>query len=232
MDADEFDRFADEYAEEHEKNIRLTGERPEFFHEYKIKLLGRMARERNLQPRSILDFGSGIGNSTPFLHRYFPDAQLTCADVSLRSLELAESRFPGMSRGLRIEDHRIPAKDDTFDISFSACVFHHIPQKEHTHWLRELLRVTRPGGALAMFEHNPLNPLTVRAVNSCPFDENARLIRAKELVESYRESGWKDAKAQYHLFFPHALAGLRVLEPYLSSVPFGGQYSAVAMKPV
>jgi SAM-dependent methyltransferase len=96
--------------------------------------------------------------------------------------------------------------------------------------LRELRRVTRPGGMLAIFEHNPLNPLTVRAVNTCPFDENARLVRAKELLQRYRESGWKYPNANYHLFFPHALSGLRVLEPYLSGIPFGGQYSVTATK--
>jgi SAM-dependent methyltransferase len=230
LEISEFDRFADEYEQMHEQNIAVTGEKPEFFHEYKIKILGRLAQERNLRPESILDFGSGIGNSTPFFRRYFPAAQLAGADVSQRSLDLAESRFPGMATGLRIEGQRIPAKDDTFSIAFSACVFHHIPPGDHVHWLRELRRVTRPGGMLAIFEHNPLNPLTVRVVNTCPFDENARLVRAKELLRSYIECGWTDPRVQYHLFFPHALSGLRVLEPYLTGIPFGGQYSVTAIK--
>jgi hypothetical protein len=115
-------------------------------------------------------------------------------------------------------------------MTFSACVFHHIPHEEHVYWLCELRRITRPGGMLGISEHNPLNPLTVRVVNSCPFDENGRLIRASGLVESYRESGWKDVKVQYHVFFPHALAGLRGLESFLSSVPFGGQYSVIGIK--
>jgi hypothetical protein len=83
---------------------------------------------------------------------------------------------------------------------------------------------------LTIFEHNPLNPLTLRAVNTCPFDVNAHLIRAKELIARYRESGWTDPQSQYHLFFPHALSGLRVLEPYLSGIPFGGQYAVSAIK--
>ena len=230
MDTAEFDQFADEYDQVHEKNIAVTGEKPEFFHEYKIKALRELAKGRNLQPESILDFGSGIGNSTPFFRRYFPGAQLAGADVSQRSLDVAESRFPGVSTGLRIEGQRIPAADDAFAVTFSACVFHHIPHEEHVHWLSELRRVTRPGGMLGIFEHNPLNPLTVRAVNTCPFDENAHRIRAKELVERYRESGWKDPKVNYHLFFPHALSGLRTLEAYLSGIPFGGQYSVTAVK--
>src|ERR1019366_1842931 len=125
--------------------------------------------------------------------------QLSAADVSQRSLEVAEGRFPGMAAGLRIANQRIPIEDDAFAIAFSACVFHHIPHEEHVHWLRELLRVTRVGGMLTIFEHNPLNPLTVRAVNTCPFDENARLIRAKDFVKRFRASGWKEVKAEYHV---------------------------------
>jgi len=102
--------------------------------------------------------------------------------------------------------------------------------EEHVHWLSELRRVTRPGGMLGIFEHNPLNPLTVRAVNTCPFDENAHLVRSKQMVERYLASGWREPKVHYHLFFPHALAALRALEPYLSGVPFGGQYSVTAIK--
>src|ERR1700733_2099204 len=230
MDTAEFDQFANEYDQVLEQHITASGEKPEFFHDYKVRVLSHMAKERDLRPESILDFGSGIGNSTPFFRRYFPDARLTGADISQRSLEVAEARFPGMSTGLRIEDQRIPAQDNSFAMTFSACVFHHIPHEEHAYWLRELLRVTRPGGMLGIFEHNPLNPLTVRVVNSCPFDENARLIRAKQLVESYRSSGWKNVKTHYHVFFPHALAGLRVVEPYLSRVPLGGQYSVTATK--
>lgn len=229
MDTAEFDRFADEYDQLHEENIAVTGEKPEFFHEYKIKVLAQLAQDRSIRPDSILDFGSGIGNSTPFLHHYFTTASLTGTEVSQRSLDVAESRFPNISTGLLIDGQRIPAEDNSFDITFSACVFHHIPHEEHLHWLKELRRVTRRGGMLAIFEHNPLNPLTVRAVNTCPFDENARLVRAKELVARYRESGWKDAKVNYHLFFPHVLSALRGLEPCLSWIPFGGQYSVTAI---
>lgn len=230
MDSAEFDHFANDYDQLLRRTVAVTGEGPEFFHEYKIKVLAGLARKQNLQPESILDFGSGIGNSTPYFRSYFPSAKLAGADVSQRSLDVAQERFPGEATGLRIEENRIPAPDGAFDITFSACVFHHIPHEEHVHWLRELRRVTRTGGMLVLFEHNPLNPLTVRAVNNCPFDANARLIRANQLLRRYRASGWTTPQARYHVFFPHALARLRVLEPYLSGVPFGGQYAVFAIK--
>jgi ubiquinone/menaquinone biosynthesis C-methylase UbiE len=230
MDSAEFDHFANDYDQLLRRTVAVTGEGPEFFHEYKIRTLARLAEKHNLRPERILDFGSGVGNSTPYFRRYFPSAQLAGADVSQRSLEIAEERFPGASMGLQIQENRIPCSDGAFDMTFSACVFHHISHDEHVDWLSELRRVTRVNGMLTIFEHNPLNPLTVRAVNTCPFDENAHLVRAKELVKRYRASGWSNPTVQYHLFFPRALSGLRVLEPYLSGVPFGGQYSVSAIK--
>ena len=232
MNSAEFDGFAEDYYQNHRANIAITGEGPEYFAEYKIAVLSQLISRMKYQTPRIFDFGSGIGNSIPHVSRLLPGCELTCADVSQRSLEISESRFPGQARILLIEGERIPASDNTYDVAFSACVFHHISHDEHVHWLSEVLRVTRPGGMIAVFEHNPLNPLTVRAVNTCPFDANARLIRAGKFVESYRKAGWREPRVRYHVFFPRALARLRPWEHRLSQVALGAQYSVVAMKPM
>jgi ubiquinone/menaquinone biosynthesis C-methylase UbiE len=227
----EFDRFADEYEIQHRRNIAISGESPEFFAAYKISELARLTSDLGMVPANILDFGSGIGNSIPFFRDYFPNTSLTCADASSRSIELSRKRFPGQERFALVEGNKIPLDGNAFDVTFSACVFHHIAHEDHGHWLTEMLRVTRPGGLLAIFEHNPLNPLTVRAVNTCPFDENARLIPAKTLIRSMHEAGWVQPELCYHLFFPRALAGLRPIEKHLSWFALGAQYSARARKP-
>lgn len=230
MDVAEFDTVAEEYQEQHRSNIAITGEAPEYFAEYKINLVRQFTGQKNLDAAHILDFGSGIGNSIPHFNRFFPAAKLTCADVSQRSLDIANSRFPGLGQNIRIEGAQLPFHDESFDVAFSACVFHHIPHAEHVHWLKELRRVTRPGGIVAIFEHNPLNPLTVHAVNTCPFDVNAKLIRAGNFVKTYQQAGWQRPSVRYHLFFPRALAALRGLERHLSRVAIGAQYSIVATK--
>src|SRR5262249_8660734 len=153
----------------------------------------------------ILDFGPGIGNSVPAFRRYFPTAKLTCADVSARSLEVSRHRFPGEERYVVIEGRSFPLADQTFDLAFTSCVFHHISTAEHRRWLEELLRVTRPGGLLVVFEHNPWNPLTVRAVKTCPFDISAELISARTMRSSIRAAGWLVRETSYRVFFPRAL---------------------------
>ncbi|WP_315780999.1 MULTISPECIES: class I SAM-dependent methyltransferase [unclassified Bradyrhizobium] len=230
MDKAEFDRFADAYDQQHRANIAITGEDPAYFAEYKIRLLEQITDRDRLQVSQICDFGAGIGNSIPFFRRYFPEATLISSDVSERSLALARQRHPGSGETLLIENDRIPCESDRFDVVFSACVFHHIPHEEHVAWLRELHRITRPGGLIAVFEHNPLNPLTVHAVNTCPFDENAKLIFARQLSRSLQAAGWSSPQIQYSLFFPRALARLRPLEDMLGWLPLGAQYAALARK--
>jgi SAM-dependent methyltransferase len=230
MDKAEFDGFADAYDDQHRENIALTGEGPEYFAEYKINRLRQIVENAGIEVSRICDFGSGIGNSIPFFQKYFPQAALTSADVSARSLALCRQRHPWSGNYVLIEDHRIPSEAGVFDLVFSACVFHHIPHDEHAMWLKELHRITRSGGLVAIFEHNPLNPLTVHAVNTCPFDANARLILARDLARRLAAAGWLSPRIQYNLFFPRALARLRPLEASLGWFPFGAQYVAVARK--
>jgi SAM-dependent methyltransferase len=226
----EFDRFADQYTEQHRLNIAFSGEIPEYFAEYKIAELKRTADRYGVGVSRILDFGSGVGYSIPHVRKHFPTATLTCADISFRSLEVSQSHFPDVNH-LLVDEGRIRVEDDSVDLTFSACVFHHIPHSEHIPWLRELLRVTRRGGLVAIFEHNPLNPLTVHAVNTCPFDVNARLILARHLFQKTKAAGWDRPSIRYHCFFPRKLALLRQFEYYLEWIPFGAQYSIVWKKP-
>jgi hypothetical protein len=104
-------------------------------------------------------------------------------------------------------------------------VFHHIPPGERACWVSELRRVIRPGGALFVFEHNPLNPLTRKVVNDCPFDEDAILLPRRETTTLLRDAGFEDVAADYIVFFPQALAVLRPLERRLAWLPAGAQYA-------
>src|SRR6266542_6061039 len=89
----EFDNIAHEYRSLHAANIKISGESPEYFAEYKIRDVAALTAGEKVS--RILDFGAGIGASVPYFRRYFPEAGLTCVDVSKVSLNIGESRFPG-----------------------------------------------------------------------------------------------------------------------------------------
>lgn len=228
MNETEFDRFADEYHALHAANVAWSGEQPDFFIDYKVRDAARLVGRASVA--RILDFGAGIGNAVPAFRTHFPGSALTCADVSRRSLAIGAARFPGTARFVAFDGHELPFDDGHFDLVFAACVFHHIPHEAHDLHLRELTRVLADGGWLVLFEHNPFNPLTVRAVNTCPFDVNARLVRAAALADRCRAAGLEKPLTRYRLFFPRALRLLRSLEPFLYRLPLGAQYYVAARK--
>ncbi len=51
-----------------------------------------------------------------------------------------------------------------------AGILHHIRPEKRAGALAEASSKLRKGGSLVVFEHNPLNPLTTHAADSCPFD--------------------------------------------------------------
>jgi ubiquinone/menaquinone biosynthesis C-methylase UbiE len=233
MNEAEFDKFADEYHASLTAGIAVSGEGPEYFSEYKIIDIGRecgWASRAVSAPGRVLDFGAGIGNSVPYVRKHLAHAELTCLDLSQRSLEVAEKRFGDMARYVRFDGASIPFPDDHFDIAYAMCVFHHINHADHAALLQELRRVVRPGGSLFIFEHNPFNPLTVRVVSNCPFDENAHLIRGSEMRKRLLAAGFANATTRYRVFFPNFLRALRPLEAALAWLPLGGQYFVRAIK--
>jgi SAM-dependent methyltransferase len=227
----EFDKFADEYHELHRQNVRVSGESPEFFAEYKIRDVRELLGTDATADIRILDFGAGVGSSVPYFKRFFPEAFLTCLDVSEKSLAIARERYPDHAEYRVFDGESLPFPDGTFDLVFAACVFHHIPHGHHAALLREWHRVLKPKGTAVVFEHNPLNPLTVNAVNTCPFDENAVLIRASGMRECMLKAGFPAVGLRYRLFFPGPLRALRPLERWLRWCPLGAQYFVHASKP-
>jgi len=230
VDEVEFDKFADEYRAMHAANIRLSGEDPEYFAEYKIVDIAAELARAGIAPRKLLDFGAGVGYSVPFFARHLPAARVTCLDVSRKSLDVGAAQHGSAAEFAHFDGRKIPFEDGTFDAALASCVFHHIPHDEHVALLGEIRRVLRPGGRLFVFEHNPLNPLTLHAVNTCEFDEHAKLMRAPTMRRRVRDAGYADAAVRYRIFFPHALRGMRPLEAKMTWLPLGAQYYVVARK--
>lgn len=108
-------RFADEYRQTHAKNIRMSGEEPEFFAEYKVQNTRRAVDRLSLRVEHILDFSAGVGNSIPFFRKWFPEAALSCADVSAKSLDIARAHFPDQAKLLRIASASLPVSDASYE---------------------------------------------------------------------------------------------------------------------
>jgi ubiquinone/menaquinone biosynthesis C-methylase UbiE len=228
----EFDKFADEYLDLHANSISASGEGPEYFARYKIVDVRRELDRAvgSVERLNILDFGGGIGASIPHLRELFPSSRIVCADPSAKSLKIARDRFRDAAEYVELPGETMPFDDEIFDVVFTACVFHHIEHEEHGSILSELRRILKPNGRLFLFEHNPLNPLTMRAVKSCPYDENARLISGPRMRSIIRQAGFSQLRLVYRIFFPRLLAALRPLEQRMTWLPMGAQYYIAGTK--
>ncbi|HVY66603.1 MAG TPA: class I SAM-dependent methyltransferase [Gammaproteobacteria bacterium] len=233
MEEAEFDKFAAEYRSLHAASIKASGESPEYFAEYKIvDVAAELARARGgaVERAAVLDFGAGVGYSVPFFARHMPGARVTCLDVSQKSLDIGAARHGSAADFRHFDGKRIPYADRTFDVALASCVFHHIPHDEHVALLAEIRRVLKDDGLLLVFEHNPLNPLTRHAVNTCIFDEHAVLVRAPEMRRRAVAAGFAAADVRYRIFFPHWARSLRPTEKWLTWLPLGAQYYVRASK--
>ena len=86
------------------------------------------------------------------------------------------------------------------------------------------------GGRMAIFEHNPLNPLTRWIVSHCAFDTGAVLLRPAEVSRLFRSVNMSGTRLDYIESFPGVLAVLRPLEPFLRWFPAGAQYCMIGAK--
>src|SRR4051794_19251595 len=198
MKVAEFDKFAEEYLATHKSNLAVTGESPDYFARYKIVEIARRLRGLGVAPRRVLDFGCGIGNSAPHLREAFPEAQITGVDVSEKSLAVARARFAGAAEFVAYDPSSAPpGPAEGYDLIFSACVFHHIEAAEHEGIFRRLRERLAPSGVMAIFEHNPVNPVSRYIVATCPFDENAVLIPARELAQRQKRAGFGRVAVTY-----------------------------------
>jgi len=91
--------------------------------------------------------------------------------------------------------------------------------------------VVRPGGLVAIVEHNPVNPLTQWIVKTCLFDENAVLLRSSLLARLFRDTGLQELERRFIIFTPFNSEFFRHLDAHLSWLPLGAQYCMAARVP-
>ncbi len=103
----------------------------------------------------LLDVGTGTGVLAVAAVERWPAARVVAIDPSSRMLELAEDvarqSSPALTQRLRTitaPADRIPLADQSVDVAVSSFVIQLVPSRAAA--LREILRVLRPGGRLAL----------------------------------------------------------------------------------
>jgi SAM-dependent methyltransferase len=218
---DLFER-GDQYDAMLDRGLRLTGEGKEYFISGRLAAL-RRALPAGFRPSRILDFGCGTGDTTAALFREYPAARVVGVDPARAVVERARQAYADPAVDFRSGSDI--AAEGPFDLCYVNGVFHHIPPPERGEALDRIYAALSPGGFLALFENNPWNPGTRLVMRRIPFDRDARTLSPPAARSLLRTHGFHVPKGPGHLFFfPAALRALRRFEPWLSSIPLGGQY--------
>jgi len=82
-------------------------------------------------------------------------SQTTCLDISTLAVEIARQKLDGSGEFIVGSLLEIPKPDNSFDAAYCAHVIYHIDKDEQERAVRELIRVTIPGGRVAVIYANP-----------------------------------------------------------------------------
>jgi len=219
--------LAAEYEQLLDQGLSLSGENRRFF------LRGRVADLRqqlgsDLDPRRILDFGCGTGDTSRHLAEEFSDAEVLGVDNARNALAWAATHHGGPR--VRFEHLDAFDADAAFDLCYVNGVFHHVAPERRAGLVGRLSRALRTGGMLALFENNPWNPGARMVMRRIPFDRDAIPLSPPETRRLVEAAGLRVVRVRSLFYFPSALAFLRPLEPALAFPPLRTQYYVLGAK--
>jgi len=215
-------------------------------HKYYVKVkshhLLRKAEELYGNTKNLICVDLGCGTAETI--EYFQDKfnHVFGCDYSRGMLEYAAKKNLKNVTFKLCQSERLPFDTDSADIVLMYGIIHHIDTGEKIVWtFNEANRILKKNGMVAVYDFNPLNPLSRYIVKTCPIDTGVNLdgyrksifpttFYSWELMEILKSSGFMIAKHEYLLFFPKILSALLPLERFLARVPFGSMYSIIGVK--
>jgi SAM-dependent methyltransferase len=228
----DFDAHAEHYVDSVDRSVSFTRRDSAFFAQRKVELLEEVALRRvgDLGGLRVLDVGCGTGTTDRHLVDHV--GSLHGVDVSQAMLLLASRNVPEANYDW-YNGEKLPFPDGSFDVTLAICVIHHVPISARNTFVAELHRATMDGGLVAIFEHNPFNPLTRHAVNSCELDDGVILAKGNDVGTYLKAAGARSIERSDFLFTPIGGETGRSIDRILHWLPLGGQYvtSALASHP-
>jgi len=148
----------------------------------------------------VLDIGCGSGRALPPLRQAVgPDGSVIALDLTPEMLAVARPASVTAAAALVLADARLlPFADASVGAIFAAGLVNHLPDTQAG--LRELARVTRPGGLLVIFHPSGRAALAARHGRALSPDEPLaeRVLRRATDASGWRLTAYDDAP---HRFF-------------------------------
>ena len=192
----------------------------------------RVAFVRALCPpgSAVVDVGCGTGALAQRLAE--GGYRVTGVDPSAGMLEVMRSRSPQVV-AVQASGTELPLDDDSIDLAITVAAMHHIALPDAVRQtLAEMVRVTRPGGRVLVWDHNPRNPYWSNLMARVPQDTgDERLIPAEEVMRGLTAAGAQVLSNQQLGIVPDftprpALRAAAVAERLFERAPYVRQFAA------
>jgi len=200
-----YDRIAGGYARHWAPVIRPAA----------VRLIDVLGARLGLNPRALIDIGTGTGTLALAALARWPEARVTGIDGSTEmaawAAREADSRLATVDRGrfttvVALAD-RLPLPDDAFDAAMSSFVYQLVPNR--TAALREAHRVIRPGGWLGYVTWlrtdghvDPPDRILDEVLDEFGFDPpepdsgNGDAASGRAAADGLRRAGFRDVRAR------------------------------------
>lgn len=224
-----FGDYVYNYQQKIQESIDFAGQDADFFIQVKAEMVIELVKKYcgNTDSAKVLDIGSGLGLVDAYLTGSINN--LFGVDIEEDVVSKARVNNPKVNYSLYNGEH-LPFDDNVMDFCFAINVMHHVPPSLWQNFTNEMLRVLKPGRVAAVYEHNPLNPLTRRVVSKCEFDRDAVLLSHNKLTNLFMRSGFALCEDAYILFFPFKGRFFRTIEKGLKWIPLGAQQFVLGKK--
>ncbi len=143
---------------------------------------------QHVAPGKALDVGCGTGVLAAKLSDEGYD--VTGVDPFRGMLKFVKQRKQDLNAVHAFGEH-LPFADNSFDLTYCVAVMHHVAAEDAVReTVLEMTRVTRPGGHVLIWDHNPRNPYWPILMKRVPQDTGAeRLIPEQEFLTGLAAGG-------------------------------------------
>lgn len=215
-------KYSDAYQKNFSKNVELSGRESTLFAAHKADIIDELVKNVAYSPLSILDFGCSDGLLTSFIQILFSNARITAVDKSYEHIEVARLAYPSIN--FEMATTSIPSNPNLYDLVIVCDVLHHIPKKEHPHYIQEFIRALKPGGLCIIIELNPLNFYTKFNFTCTIAQKNISMLNHWYLQKLLRPYGLIATQFHYSNLFTRL--------PWCKRLPFGALYSCTLIKQI
>jgi ubiquinone/menaquinone biosynthesis C-methylase UbiE len=153
----------------------------------------------DFQGKEVIDIGGGTG-IIALMALEMGASKIVCGDISEFMLERGREKAkaigfgPGMIEFCQLDAESLPYDDNSFDIVMTGMAFGLFPDQKKA--VKEMFRVLRPGGLVALGAHGPEHYWEA-------IDTNLRAIN-KKYVLGYRLEFWPRSEKQINLMMEDA----------------------------